>query len=456
MSLEEKKMRKAVAFLLAVCLTASLSGPRASTGSPAPAQAQEYYPRGFFSPEQLDNLLAPIALYPDPLLAQVLVAATFADQVEEAARWMRAYNNPYGIDHQPWDVSVKAVAHYPSVLYMMSDRIDWTIALGQAYVHQPADVMAAVQHLRAAAYSAGHLASNHYHEVIPHGDYIEIVPYHPHVLYVPVYEPQIVYFPPRSYLRPYPVAIISFGPPFPIGAWLNRHCDWTRRHIYYHGWRGRGWIARSRPHIHITNTYVNHNHTTIRINRDVVRRSVNLNNLNRYTSLHRGVNFSNLGRRNRTENSNPDTGDRIIRRNPDLNEPRFDNSRGRPPAEQPAAREQKPRRIREERLPQVRENKPPRTHKESSPRARDEKLPQAREVREERPPQAKVRPEASPPPPREIRQRPPAFGADRSFDPRAKTPPGRSRAKEPAPSRQDRGPGPQGERSKRLEPGKKT
>ncbi len=92
-----------------------------------------------FSPEQLDNLLSPIALYPDPLLAQLLVAATFPDQVEEAARWVRG-SGQEGVDDQNWDVSVKAVAHYPTVIEMMADKIDWTTSLGQAYVNQSTDV----------------------------------------------------------------------------------------------------------------------------------------------------------------------------------------------------------------------------------------------------------------------------------------------------------------------------
>jgi hypothetical protein len=413
--IKRKKMRKTSAVLLAISFTTSLLGPAGSTRSPlapATAQAQQYYSDELFSPEQLDNLLAPIALYPDPLLAQVLLAATFVDQVDQAARWMRAYNDSYAIDHQPWDLSVKAVAHYPSVLYMMSDRIDWTIAVGQAYVNQSTDVMASIQHLRAMAHSAGHLVSNQHHQVIAGGEYIEIVPYRPHVIYVPAYDPHIVYFSRGSYFGRYPATIISFGPPFPIGAWLNRDCDWGRRRIYYHGWRGRSWIARSRPHVHITNVYVNNNYTNIQFNRDVVRRNVNSNNLNRHTSVHREVNYNNLGRGNRGGNGNPDAGNRIMRRNPDVN-----ISRGRP---------------------QAREDKSSRT-------------------REERPAEAKAQSQTPPPPPRDLEQPPRrAFGADRSFDPRAKTPPGRSRAKEPAPSRQDRGPGPQGERSKRLEPGKKA
>src|SRR5580698_8570509 len=107
-----------------------------------------------FTPEQLDNLLAPIALYPDPLLAQILLAATFPDQVDEAARFCRGGANPDDIDTQAWDVSVKALAHYPTVLYMMADSLDWTTAMGQAYVNQTGDVMASIQRLRQEARNA--------------------------------------------------------------------------------------------------------------------------------------------------------------------------------------------------------------------------------------------------------------------------------------------------------------
>ncbi|HEV2615062.1 MAG TPA: DUF3300 domain-containing protein, partial [Candidatus Acidoferrales bacterium] len=112
-----------------------------------------------YSPDQMDNLLAPIALYPDPLLAQVLPAATFVDQIDDADRWVRA-NGQEDIDDQPWDVSVKAVAHYPEVLDMMDEKLDWTTAVGQAYVNQSTDVMESIQRLRSLAYSQGNLVSN--------------------------------------------------------------------------------------------------------------------------------------------------------------------------------------------------------------------------------------------------------------------------------------------------------
>src|SRR5713226_8731465 len=98
---------------------------------PTAVPAAQYYgdSGGYFSPEQLDNLLAPIALYPDPLLAQVLLAATFPDEVDQAAQLLRGHGDPNYVDFQPWDVSVKAIAHYPTVINMMADRPDWTTSL---------------------------------------------------------------------------------------------------------------------------------------------------------------------------------------------------------------------------------------------------------------------------------------------------------------------------------------
>src|ERR1700726_2187633 len=136
--------------------------PEPSQDQPQYQDQQQYQAQGQdpgyenFSPEQLHNLLSPIALYPDPLLAQVFVAATFPDQVEEAARYVRSYGQN-GIDDQNWDVSVRAVAHYPTVIEMMSDKIDWTTSLGQAYVNQSTDVASSVQHLRHLARHAGNL-----------------------------------------------------------------------------------------------------------------------------------------------------------------------------------------------------------------------------------------------------------------------------------------------------------
>jgi hypothetical protein len=287
MNKANKTMKKLLAVLVAVSF---LSAPAASVSPFAaqPAAAQEPYDR--FSRQQLENLLAPVALYPDPLLAQVLLAATFDQDVEEASRLVRGYRN-LPIDDQPWDVSVKAVAHYPSVIHMMADKIDWTVALGQAYVEQPEDVMAAVQFLRWQARKAGNLATGQYHQVIVDRDYIEIVPYRPDFIYVPVYDPGIIFF--------HPAAIITFGLAFPIGVWLIHDFDWYGHRVFYHGWTGNSaWIVRSRGYVHITNVYVNNNFATVHVNRNIVQRNVNVTNLNRFTSVNRQVHFDNVERRN--------------------------------------------------------------------------------------------------------------------------------------------------------------
>src|SRR6202035_3727160 len=123
--------------------TVSAAFPLASPQGPY-QDSSSYQP---YTDEQLDNLLAPVALYPDPLLAQVLLATTFPDQIDDAAHYIND-NGPNGIDFQNWDVSVKAVAHYPSVLSMLDTMLDWTTAVGQAYVYQSTDVMTSVQRLR--------------------------------------------------------------------------------------------------------------------------------------------------------------------------------------------------------------------------------------------------------------------------------------------------------------------
>ncbi len=304
----------------------------------ATAQAQQESSSELFSPDQLDNLLAPIALYPDPLLAQILLAATFVDQVDEASRWLRASNNANAIDAQPWDVSVKAVAHYPTVLYMMSDQLDWTTSVGQAYVYHSTDVMTSIQRLRAQAYSLGNLVTTEQQEVGIDAGMIEILPAQPQYIYVPTYDPNIIYYGPAGYFGFYPATIIYFGPPFFIGGWLNHACDWHRHRIYYHGWRGAGWIARSRPIIHINNVYINSGLANVRINRNIVHQHVNYVNLNRYNSVHREVNYNNLMRDTTRNLGNANAGNKVIRRNLDVTDPRLDVYRGRearPPATGP-------------------------------------------------------------------------------------------------------------------------
>jgi hypothetical protein len=370
-----------IAFEFCFCLVA------AGTVTPwlsATAQAQEYSSNDMFSPDQLDNLLAPIALYPDPLLAQVLIAATFVDQVDEASRWMRANNNPAAIDYQAWDVSVKAVAHYPPILQMMSDQLDWTTSVGQAYVYQSPDVMMSIQRLRAEAYKLGNLVTNERQEVIVEGNEIRIVPVQPEVIYVPSYDPNIIYAHPFSFFGDiYPDDLISFGVGFAIGVWLINDCDWHNHRIYYHGWRGSGWIAHSRPHVRVTDVvYVNNKYRNIQINRDIVHRNVNYNNLNRYSTVHHDVTYNNFARhRQQNPSGQPNAGNRVIRRNLDVNDPRIDVFRGHRQEQQPVERENQ--------------------HLQRLAPQRLEPMPRE----ENRAPESRVRPQPAPIPQREPSQR---------------------------------------------------
>ncbi len=272
-----------------------------------PAMAQESRPwysadeeQDGFSGEELDNLVGSIALYPDALLAQVLVAATFPDQIEEAARYVRA-NGTNGLDDQSWDISVRAVAHYASAINMMADRIDWTAALGRAYASQSSDVMAAVQRLRELADSQGNLRSTPEQSVVRDDRNYIITPTQTRVIYVPVYDPYVIYTRP-VFGAGFSSRFWSFGVGFPIGGWLSYDCNWRSRSVYYDGWNvgyfgnAGGWRGRSRPFIQITNVYVHPRYRAVYWNRDVFRRRVVYSNIDRYPGVHRDTRF---GRRDR-------------------------------------------------------------------------------------------------------------------------------------------------------------
>ncbi|HKO05295.1 MAG TPA: DUF3300 domain-containing protein [Candidatus Acidoferrales bacterium] len=286
-----------------------------------------------YAPDQLDNLLAPIALYPDPLLAQVLVAATFPDQIDEASRFLRGGGSADDIDNQNWDVSVKAVAHYPTVLYMMDNRLDWTTSLGQAYVNQSTDVQTSIQRLRGMAHDAGTLQSGPQMDVENQGGYWDIWPVEPQMIYVPVYDPAILYIGRRGWIGPY----ITFGVGFPIGAWLCYDFGWGGPGIYYFGWGGHlpPWAVRSRPFVHINSVYVNERYRNVTVNRAVLNRRVNVENLNRYNAVHRDVRYSNVAVGN-AERANERVGERpnrpvnnqVVQRNINTSDTRIQDFRG--------------------------------------------------------------------------------------------------------------------------------
>jgi len=196
-------------------------------------------PGATYSAEQLDQLLGPVALYPDPLIALILPAATVPQDLTLAADYLAANGPAGGIDAQTWDPSVKALARYPDVVKWMNDNLDWTQALGAAFTQQPADVMRSVQQLRGQARAAGTLVSTPQQQVVSEGDNIRIVPAQPNIIYVPAYDPAIVYESPVGYAGP----LITFGIGFPVGAWLGYQCNWDDYGIWVGPWNP-GWAYR--------------------------------------------------------------------------------------------------------------------------------------------------------------------------------------------------------------------
>jgi len=158
----------------------------------APSYAQQ-------TPEQLQQLVAPIALYPDSLVAQILAASTFPEQVVEADRWVQEHPDLKGealaqaVDQEPWDPSVKALTAFPSVLGNMDKNISWTSSLGDAYYNQQQDVMDAIQVMRQKAEQAGTLKATPQQVVTSEGSNITIAPANPEIVYVPAYDPWLVY-----------------------------------------------------------------------------------------------------------------------------------------------------------------------------------------------------------------------------------------------------------------------
>jgi Protein of unknown function (DUF3300) len=180
-----------------------------------------------FSDAQLDQLLGPVALYPDPLISSLLPASTFPTQVVIADRYVSNGGDPNAIDQQGWDPSVQALAHYPSVLQWMDNNLNWTTQLGEAFQNQQQDVMNSIQRLRTDAYNLGNLQSTPQQQVVDDNGNIEILPVNPDSLYVPDYQPDQVY-----YQAPSGPPFIVFTTPFIIGPWLCFDFDWRAHHVF--------------------------------------------------------------------------------------------------------------------------------------------------------------------------------------------------------------------------------
>ncbi|MDO1530595.1 DUF3300 domain-containing protein [Fulvimonas sp. R45] len=348
--------------------TPQAANPGAAGTAPAPAAtaAQPSAPYTPPSADQLYQMVAPIALFPDKLVAQVLAGSTYPDQIAAADDMLQQHPDLKGalladaVDPQPWDASVKGLTQFPSVLDQMARNMQWTTALGSAYVNDPADVMNAIQVMRERAASKGSLRSSPQMRVVsqaapadeavgdqgePPPEYagpavvpapqqtIEIVPAQPDTVYVPQYDPETVYgepvatYPGYTYVEPrrystgemVAAGAIGFGVGVVVGALLEHHHDernsnpgwgWNSWGMHWGGARGGGnW---QRPAVVHNNTVYVSRSTTI---------------INRYTNINnsRTVNYVNSGNRTAT---NVNSDNRVVDNSVhDTRNARIDNSR---------------------------------------------------------------------------------------------------------------------------------
>ena len=236
----------------------------ASGSQPAAQAVQE-------SPEQLQQLVAPVALYPDTLIAQILAAATYPEQVVDAQRWMEQRKDLQGtqlaqeVDKQSWDPSVKALTQFPAVLANMSQNLAWTSELGDAHLNQPQDVTQAIQVMRQRAKQAGNLNTTPQEKVKTKGQTIVIEPAATDVVYVPEYDPWLVYGYPLAVFPgwyPYPGLFlagpgIAFGLGFGVGLFGGFGWGWNH---WGYDWRHGGGVSYNH------NTYISHSRTIVNRN----------------------------------------------------------------------------------------------------------------------------------------------------------------------------------------------
>ena len=256
-------LKKLLSTALSLLLVFPAVPMKAMAQQPAPAQPapdQQAGNSGQGAPlnaDELQQLVAPIALYPDALVAQVLGAATFPDQIPAANNWLQQNKNLTGnslmqaVDKQSWDPSVKALTQFPSVLDNMAKNLPWTSALGETYHTQAADVMTAIQTLRAKAKAAGNLKSGSQITVVQQSPQtIVIQPTNPQVVYVPQYNPTVVYGAPVTtpgYSTADAVAtgILAFGVGIAVGAMINNSCCGWGYSYWNCNWHGGAVVYRN-------------------------------------------------------------------------------------------------------------------------------------------------------------------------------------------------------------------
>jgi hypothetical protein len=225
---------------LAASAQAQQAAPAAAAEASAPL-ADEVY-----TAEEIEKLVAPVALYPDALLAQALPASAYPVDIVQAQRWLDknksavAKQDYSGLDGQTWDPAVKALARFPDVIKKMNDDLDWTTDLGDAFVSQPKDVADAIQRMRAKAETTGSLRTNQQQKVVKqkdsNRDVIIIESANPEVVYVPVYDPVQVYDPLPGVVA---TSLLTFGTAVAIGSvWNNNYWNWGSGVVYPPRWPG--------------------------------------------------------------------------------------------------------------------------------------------------------------------------------------------------------------------------
>jgi Protein of unknown function (DUF3300) len=247
-------MKRVLSAVLAFLLVFTALPLEAAGQQPAPAVSTGSSVQGApLSADQLQQLVAPVALYPDALVAQILGAATFPDQIAAASDWLQQNKSLTGtplmqaVDKQQWDPSVKALTQFPSVLDNMAKNLSWTSSLGEAYHSQAADVMTAVQVLRGKAKAAGNLKSGSQITVVQQSPQVIVIqPTNPQVIYVPTYNPTVVYGAPvatpgYSTAAVVTTAVVAFGIGIAVGAAMNNswgysywNCNWHGGTVVYH------------------------------------------------------------------------------------------------------------------------------------------------------------------------------------------------------------------------------
>jgi hypothetical protein len=258
-------IKQFLASMLSCVLILVTSGCELTNNQEAQAAPQAAVQPAQISPQQLQQLVAPIALYPDELVAQVLAAATYPTEIVEANRWLQENSGlkdaqlADAVDKQSWDPSVKALTQFPSVLAKMDKNLSWTSALGDAYFNQSQDVLDAVQAMRKRAQDAGTLKTTPQETVTTNGQTIIIEPTNPEIVYIPAYDPWLVYGAPLiaypGYFDDFFVGpFIFFDAGFPIGRHFHHHWGW---HNWGCNWRDRFVVFNHNRFISRSHTFIN-------------------------------------------------------------------------------------------------------------------------------------------------------------------------------------------------------